>query len=70
MAEPIQEVCIANIGPKQRRHRLNGGILTFSIGIALTVALIFVGTPVWLRLLAFLPFVAGASGFWQYQEKT
>jgi hypothetical protein len=64
------EVCIANIGPKQRRMRLNFGILGFAVSAMAAIVLIATGAPQWMRLLLFVPLMAGALGFWQYREKT
>jgi hypothetical protein len=66
----VGEVCIANIGPKQRQMRLNFGLASFAIAGLLLVALIAFGAPWWTRLLVFLPAMLGATGFWQYKEKT
>jgi hypothetical protein len=64
------EVCIANIGPKERRNRLNFGIMGLAAGALFAVALYLVDAPLWMRTVAFLPFAGGAFGFWQYREKT
>ena len=68
--EVTGEVCIANIGPKERQRRLMVGVVGLIVGMALVAALIVTGAPLWTRALAFLPFVGGAFGFWQYREKT
>jgi hypothetical protein len=64
------EVCIANIGPKQRQMRLNYGIGGMLIGIVAAIALSLSGAPLWMRGLCFLPFFFGAIGFWQFRDKT
>jgi hypothetical protein len=66
----VGEVCIANIGPKQRQMRLNFGLAGFALTAMLLIALIALGAPVWARVLVFLPAMAGAIGVWQYREKT
>ncbi len=66
----ISEVCIANIGPKERNRRLSSGIMGFAAGAIFVIAALALGMPQWLRAFAFLPFAAGAFGFWQYKEKT
>ena len=66
----VQEICIANIGPKERQKRLNFGIFGLAAGVVFVAAALALGMPVWLRAFAFLPFAAGAFGFWQYREKT
>ncbi len=64
------EVCIANIGPKERSRRLYFGIMGFVAGAIFVIATLALEVPQWLRAFAFLPFAAGAFGFWQYKEKT
>jgi len=64
------EVCIANIGPKQRRMRLNFGIVAAVAGLAFAAFVVLSEQVLWIRLLAFLPFSAAALGFFQYQDKT
>jgi hypothetical protein len=64
------EVCIANIGPKERRQRLAFGLFTFAVGVILAVVLVGLHLhPLW-RLLLFFPFAGGASGYFQAAEKT
>ncbi|MCX6018848.1 MAG: hypothetical protein NTZ50_10185 [Chloroflexi bacterium] len=64
------EVCIANIGPKQRRMRLGFGIVVGIVSVAFAAFIMLTGQPLWMRTLAFLPFSAAALGFFQYREKT
>ncbi len=64
------EICIANIGPKERTKRLNFGIMGFAAGAIFVIATLALSMPLGLRAFAFLPFAAGAFGFWQYKEKT
>jgi len=63
-------VCVPNIGPRQRRQRLIGGLLGLAIAFALSGLLLAtaVGRP--LRVLVFLPFFAGTTGLFQAREKT
>lgn len=64
------EACVANIGDRQRRKRLiMGGAATLASVIALA-ALLATDTPRFARLLAALPFWAGALGILQHREKT
>jgi hypothetical protein len=63
-------VCIANIGPKERRRRLNGGLVSLAIGIGIIVVLLVTGASRPARLIA-LPFFYGfAAGYFQFREKT
>jgi hypothetical protein len=63
-------VCIPNIGPKERRKRLTGGIVALVVGGVLALVLILSGQVVWTRLLLFLPFYGGFVGVFQAREKT
>ena len=63
-------VCIPNIGPKERRKRLTGGIVALVVGGVLALVLILSGQVVWTRLLLFLPFYGGFIGVFQAREKT
>jgi hypothetical protein len=64
------EVCIANISPKERKKRLDFAIrnLIFALSI-LALLLILDINPLW-RLPLFLLFVASASSFFQWRDKT
>lgn len=64
------EGCIANIGPRQRRRRLVGGLVALAIATALCGWLIASDAPRWWRLLLVLPLFGAASGILQYREKT
>jgi hypothetical protein len=66
----VGEVCIANIGPKQRQMRLTFGVIGVVAGLAVLAGLIASGLPVWARLAAFPIFLMGAIGFWQWRDKT
>ena len=63
-------VCIANIGPRERRKRQRFGVVLFVVGVVLAVFLIEIDAHRLWRLLLFLPFWAGASGLLQAREKT
>jgi hypothetical protein len=63
-------ICIANIGPNQRRRRLYGGLVSLAIGIVVTIMLLATGASRPARLLV-LPFFYGfAAGYFQFREKT
>jgi hypothetical protein len=64
------EVCIANIGPKQRAMRMRFGIATLAVGVAVAAGLVGIGVSGPWRLFVLLPFWAGATGVFQAQEKT
>lgn len=64
------DVCIANIGPRQRRRRLWMGVAFLAAGAALAVGLTAAPLPRIARLLAALPFWTGLLGVFQYREKT
>ena len=61
---------VVNIGPGERRKRLNAGIIGLSIGIVLAVLLIALRAPAIWRLLLFFPFLFGALGVFQSRDKT
>lgn len=64
------EICIANIGPRERRKRLLGGVVAFGAALVALAVLLLLG---WDRpwRLALLPlFWGAASGFFQWREKT
>lgn len=64
------EVCIANIGPAERRKRLNFGIVALVVGIVLLAVLMLLGLSRWWRLILFLPFAGAATGYYQWHDKT
>lgn len=64
------QACVANIGPRQRRQRLVFGIVALAASAVILAALLGTEGPRWPRLLAALPFWAGALGYLQHREKT
>jgi|SRR5688572_32067266 len=62
--------CIPNIGPRERRRRLIGGIVLVAIALCAGVALVLFNAPRPWRLLVFLPAWAGALGVFQVTAKT
>lgn len=64
------EVCIANIGARQRRRRLGGGLVAALASVLALGLLLGTDAPRPARLLAVLPFWAGALGILQHREKT
>lgn len=63
-------VCIANIGPRERRKRMRFGVALLTVGAALAVFLWVLGAHRPWRLALFLPLWAGAIGIFQAREKT
>jgi hypothetical protein len=59
-----------NIGPQGRRRRLVIGFVMLVAGFGGLAGLIALGTPLWWRLGLFLPFWAGALGYFQAREGT
>jgi hypothetical protein len=63
-------VCIANIGPRERRKRLVFGIVTLAASVVISFLFVFYGVqPVW-RLPLFVPLYLGALGFFQARDRT
>lgn len=59
-----------NIGPRGVRRRATWGGLILAGGLALTLILVTVETPTWLRLGLLLPFYVAGLGLFQAREKT
>jgi len=68
--EPPPEVCLINIGPRERRKRAIFGVIGFVMAAAIGTALVLAGAPRWWRLLLFLPLAAGAYGVFQARAAT
>jgi hypothetical protein len=65
-----REVCIPNIGPAERKKRLWAGSIILFIAALIALALVFAPLDRAWRLLAFVPFWAGATSLFQVHEKT
>jgi hypothetical protein len=63
-------VCIANIGPRERRQRLVFGIATLAASIVISFLFVFYGVRPVFRLPLFLPLFVGALGFFQARDRT
>lgn len=61
--EYIPGVC--NIGPAERRRRRMGGIAGTIATIIILVGLLFIGGPIWWRLILIIPAAGAATGFLQ-----
>lgn len=69
-ASETAAVCIANIGPRERRRRMRFGVLLLVVGAGLAALLVGIDAHRFWRLALFLPFWAGAVGVLQAREKT
>jgi len=63
-------VCVANIGPRERRKRLMFGVTSLVVSVAGAAALVLSGTAVAWRAALFLPFMSAGLGFFQWREQT
>lgn len=63
-------VCVANIGPRERRKRRTFGLILLVTGGFVAALLVGLQADRLWRLLLFLPFWAGALGVLQAREKT
>ena len=66
----MTDSCIPNIGPRQRRRRLIGGVALLLVAAGAGLVLIWLEAPRPWRLLAALPAWAGALGVFQVTAKT
>ncbi len=65
-----REVCIANISPRERLRRLISGVIPFLLALALLTWQVSEGIDRLWRLPLLLLFVAAATGFFQWRDKT
>ncbi len=63
-------VCIANIGPRERRKRLIFGSVGLGVSVAIASALVLYGVPVAWRAGLFVPLLGASLGFFQWREQT
>jgi hypothetical protein len=68
--EGSYDVCIANISPKERRKRLNFGIMQFAVGLVLLAFLLSSGADKVWRLSLFVVFASAAASVYQWRDKT
>jgi hypothetical protein len=61
---------VANIGPRERRKRLIGGVVMLLVAIGLAVILVRSGVPRAWRAAVFIPLWASATGFVQARHAT
>lgn len=64
------EVCLLNIGPRQRALRLRFGAVSLAVALVASAGLVAAAVPAWWRLVTFLPFAAATVGFFQARRKT
>ena len=64
------DVCIPNINRAERVKRLTFGIVTAAVSLAILAALALLHTDRWWRLALFPLYVAAATGFFQWRDKT
>jgi hypothetical protein len=62
--------CIANIGPRERRKRVIGGVVMLIVAVALTIALLHAGVARAWRATVFIPLWLSAVGFLQAYHQT
>ena len=63
-------VCVANIGPRERRKRLVFGIMTLAASVVISFLFVFYGVRPVFRLPLFIPLFVGALGFFQARDRT
>ena len=66
----MSDICIPNIGPRERRRRLILGIAMFGIVGLVAALLVFADAPRAWRLFALFPAWVGSIGVLQAREKT
>lgn len=64
------EICIENIGPKERQKRLIFGLQGLAVGFVIALALIYFGVEWYWRLGLFIIFTAAMTGIFQARERT
>jgi hypothetical protein len=68
--QPPGEVCIPNISTAERRKRLTGGLIIFAASLVILAILVMTGANRLWRLPLFFLFLGGASGYFQWRDKT
>lgn len=64
------EICIANIGPRERSKRLRLGLVMAVAAVAWLGVSLVLDLPRAARLLVFLPAWMAGLGIFQHREKT
>lgn len=68
--QEVREVCIANIGPFERKIRLRFAIRQFVIALVILVAMIALHLAPFWRLPLFFLFSASTVSYFQVRDKT
>ena len=68
--ESGEEVCLINIGPKERRRRMNFGIVGYVFSGVLAAVLVTTRVNRLWRIALFLPLLMGGFGVFQATGKT
>jgi hypothetical protein len=66
----VESICIANIGPRERRRRLRGGFVALAFAALGVVLLWTTGASRGWRALLFVPLLFAALGLLQVRAKT
>jgi hypothetical protein len=66
----MSDPCTPNIGPRERKRRLRGGIAGAVLAVLLDVALVVGGSPRAWRAAVALPLVLAVYGFLQAFART
>jgi hypothetical protein len=66
----MEDVCIPNIGPRERRRRLIVGIAMFAIAGTVAALLVAAGAPRAWRVFVLFPAWVGSIGVFQAKEET
>ena len=66
----VNDACIPNISPQERRKRLSFGVVAFVITLVILGILLATGTSRWWRIALLPLFMGAASGFFQWRDKT
>ena len=64
------QVCVINIGPRQRRLRLRFGLVSLAVAVALAAELLLGGAPRGARAAVALPLLLAGYGIFQARAKT
>jgi hypothetical protein len=67
---PTRQVCIPNIGTRERRKRLVAGAVELVLGLAILAALMAFGADRGWRLVLLVVFWGAATGFFQWRDRT
>jgi hypothetical protein len=63
-------VCVANIGPRERKMRIRVGVTFLGIGLLLAATFLVMSVARPWRIAVFAPLWIGAIGIFQAREKT